>query len=399
MKLTVRATEGLKLPSGKTDHFEFDDDIPGFGIRLRGRKRFWVFQYAIVTDKKHTKRITFGRYPAMDAPAARKQAEQYHALVKQGRDPAGEKKEDRARAGETFEACMKLYLERRRGDPKLRPSSYGEIERHLTRNLKALHGLRIDKVDRRAIAIELTRLTTENGPIQANRSRASLVKFLSWCAGEGFIDANPAMFTNKNPEQARDRVLSMSELKIIWLALPDGDYGDIVKLLMLTAQRAREISDLRQDEIDCDCNSITLPPARTKNRRWHTVYLAPAASVILKSRERITTREFVFGTGRRGFSGWSKSKDRLDQKVKLAPWIIHDLRRAAATHMGEIGILPHVVEACLNHVSGTKHGIAGRYNKAQYEVGKADAFARWAEHLMAAVEDRETNVTSIARRA
>ena len=112
------------------------------------------------------------------------------------------KPESKARAGETFEACLRLYLERRRNDPKLRASSYGEIERHLERNLKKLHALRIDQVDRRAIALELSRLTTESGPIQANRTRASVMKFLDWCAREGFIESNPAEFTNKNQNRS-----------------------------------------------------------------------------------------------------------------------------------------------------------------------------------------------------
>jgi hypothetical protein len=63
--------------------------------------------------------------------------------------------------------------------------------------------------------------------------------------------------------------------------------------------------------------------------------------------------------------------------------------------MGEIGILPHVVEACLNHISATKGGMAGRYNKAQYEGWKAEAWARWAVHLMAAIEGRDTNISPL----
>jgi integrase len=278
----------------------------------------------------------------------------------------------------------------------LRTSSYGEIERHLVRNLKALHDLRIDKVDRRAIALELGRLTTI-GAIQANRTRASLVKFLSWCAGEGFIDANPAMFTNKNSEQARDRVLTIAELGTIWRALPDDGYGDIVRLLALTGQRAREISDLRWEEIDLDRSVITLPPPRTKNGRWHTIPLSAPVTEILKARVKDASRQFVFGIGQRGFSGWSKAKARLDEKVKIAPWHIHDLRRAVSTGMNDLGIMPFIVESVLNHVSGFKGGVAGVYNKSTYEGEKAAALARWAEHLMAVVEGRESNVTPLKR--
>jgi len=85
--------------------------------------------------------------------------------------------------------------------------------------------------------------------------------------------------------------------------------------------------------------------------------------------------------------------------MNIPSWVIHDLRRACATGMGEIGVQPHVVEACLNHVSGTKAGVAGRYNLSKYEKEKVTALARWAEHLMAVIEDRESNIAPLRREA
>jgi integrase len=235
--------------------------------------------------------------------------------------------------------------------------------------------------------------------VQANRTRASLVKFLNWCAGEGYIDSNPAVFTNKNREQPRDRVLTVAELVTIWKALPVGDFGDIIRLLALTGQRRDEIADLQWDEIDLDHGLITLPPARTKNHRRHTVPLSgPAKQILIEAKERKAGTEtnaklkadegnrlLVFGRGQGGFSGWSQSKARLDKKLTIPPWTIHDLRRAVSTGLGGLGTQPHVIEAVLNHISGSKGGVAGIYNKAAYEDEKGSALARWAEHLTAAV--------------
>jgi integrase len=393
MKFTVRSTAALELTPGKLDFVAFDDALAGFGLRLRaGGSRSWIFQYAVSNRQR---RMVIGKATALPLDKAREIAAQLHAKVKLGGDPAGDRVENRARSGETFEACMKLYLARRRTDVKLRASSYAEIERHLVRNLRALHGLRIDKVDRRAIALELTRLTAK-GPVQANRTRQSLVKFMNWCAREGFIDTNPAVFTNKNSEAPRDRVLADAELRAIWRALPDGDFGDIVKLLALTGQRAREISELRWDEIDLARGVITLPAPRTKNRRAHTIPLPAPAAAILSARVRNADRELVFGaTGRRGFSGWSACKRQLDEQIKIAPWVIHDLRRTVSTGMNELGVAPWVVETVLNHISGSKGGVAGRYNYSQLPAEKAAALVRWAEHLMAVVEDRTSNITPL----
>jgi hypothetical protein len=74
---------------------------------------------------------------------------------------------------------------------------------------------------------------------------------------------------------------------------------------------------------------------------------------------------------------------------------LHDLRRSVATHMAELGVQPHIVEAVLNHVSGHKAGVAGIYNKAAYEREKRQALAIWADHVMAAVEGRASNVVPL----
>ena len=76
---------------------------------------------------------------------------------------------------------------------------------------------------------------------------------------------------------------------------------------------------------------------------------------------------------------------------------MHDLRRSAATHMAELGIQPHIIEAILNHVSGHKAGVAGIYNRASYDREKRQAIDRWAAHLMALVEGRASNVVALTR--
>jgi integrase len=392
MKFSVKTTDSIKLPPGKTDFIAWDDTITGWGFRIRaGGKRVWIYQYQCAVgaagQKRKQRRITLGPYPAMDVAAARAKAAGYQAQVLAGGDPAIDNAaESTAQPSETFSSCMDAYLEHRRRDVKLRPRSYVEIERHLNVNLKALHDLPLAKVEKRAIAQELSRLGKESGPIQANRTRSSLIKFLNWCAGEGYIDANPAAFTNKNSEGSRNRVLSTDELVTIWHGLPEGDYGDIVRLLILTGQRLSEIGDLAWHELDLDRGIITLPPARVKNRRRHTIPLSAPALAILKARPRHDGRAFVFGQGQRGFGGWAPCKQRLDEKVKLSPeWVHHDLRRSCATGMAELGVSPWAIECVLNHATGTRTTIGSIYNKSTYQTETTDALTRWAEHLMGAI--------------
>ena len=81
--------------------------------------------------------------------------------------------------------------------------------------------------------------------------------------------------------------------------------------------------------------------------------------------------------------------------VDLAPWVLHDIRRSAATGMAGIGVAPHIIDAILNHISGAKAGVAGIYNLAQYTIEKREALEKWAAHSTGLVSDRPTNIVSL----
>jgi hypothetical protein len=55
--------------------------------------------------------------------------------------------------------------------------------------------------------------------------------------------------------------------------------------------------------------------------------------------------------------------------------------------MANIGVQPHVIEAVINHQSGTKAGVAGVYNRSPYSAEKRIALQRWADHVAALVGD------------
>jgi integrase len=396
MKLTDKAVSSLSIPADKAELIAFDDDLPGFGVRLRSSgSRVWVFQYKL--GPRH-RRITLGSAKALTAARARTVASEIHAKVRLGQDPAQAKTEGRRLAAETFGAILQSYLPDKR--EAVRSGTYGSIERHLLKHCKPLHGVPIGSLDRRTIAARLAAIATGNGPVEANRVRASLSAFFTWCMQQGLADANPVTGTGRRPEQSRDRVLSAAELKAIWQATAGtDDYSAIIRLLMLTGQRAAEVGALRWSEIIDD--SIVLSSARTKNKREHSVPLSSLAQTILEARPRRPGRDFVFGRMLdRPFCGWTACKRALDGRLRaadadLAPWTTHDLRRTLATNAAEIGVAPHIIEAVLNHVSGHKRGVAGTYNRATYEPQKRAALDGWADHLRDLVEGRASKVVTL----
>ena len=167
---------------------------------------------------------------------------------------------------------------------------------------------------------------------------------------------------------------------------------------MLTGARRDEMASLCWSEIDMDAATITLAPARTKNRREHVIPLSESALAILASQSCRaeadgSPRELVFGYGRRGYQDWSGSKTDLDARIaqqgRALAWTLHDFRRSLSTALHEcFGVPPHVVEAILGHVGGHKAGVAGVYNKALYLDERRRALQRWADHVNEIVSGR-----------
>lgn len=371
MKLNDRTVTGNKpgLPAGKTEAIIFDEDIPGFGLRLReGGSRAWIFQYS---RDSRTRRMTLGKYPKLTAQAARDMVRPLVHQVGLGRDPAHEKHEARAHK-ETFGEAVAAYLKVKASE--LRPRTLIEAERYLARYARGLHSRPLVAVTQAEIAGLITKLAEDRGAVTANRARAEIVGLFNWAARQGKTQVNPAAF---------DRVLTNYELAAIWNALPRGDFGAIIKLLLLSGQRRSEIGELRWSEIDLEKNVIKLPADRVKNRKAHTIPVSEPIRAVPKAQPRTLGRDHVFGRGV-GFSNWGAAKRALDSRLSdsIQPWTLHDLRRSAVTGMAELGIAPHVIEATVNHLSGHKGGIAGVYNRAQYQEAVQTALDKWGSHVL-----------------
>jgi integrase len=385
MRLTKASITKLSLPEGKSDLLLFDDDLAGFGLRLRsGGKRTWIAQYRLGTKQR---RLTLGSTETIDAEEARKRAKAALSKVHLGIDPQTEKTGARTQASVTIGSTVESYLSRR-AEKRLKPSSLADVRRYLRIHWSSLHEIAVHSVTRAMVAARLAEIARDNGPYSANRARAALSAFYSWAIGEGLADANPVMGTNKATEEvSRDRVLSPEELRRAWQLAGSGDYRAIVKLLILTGQRREEVGGMLWSEVDLDAGLWRIGLDRTKNSLPHDVPLSPAAVSILRGISRRDDRDYVFGSRNGPFQGWSNAKRAFDARMtaasKAQPWRLHDIRRTVATRLGDQGVLPHVVEAILNHISGHRAGVAGIYNRAIYSAEKRDALNRWAAFIAA----------------
>lgn len=401
MKLTTDIVASLVRPANKPDHIEWDDSLPGFGVRLRGGSKRWIVQYRVGAQQR---RESLGDVRKVKLEDARKIARQRFALVELGNDPAAERAKVRqagARAKLSLANVAARYLSVKQ--ERLRSSTLKQMRWHFETLWAPLANQPLDTVKRADVAARLQEITKAHGRTSAARARSNLSALFAWAMKEGLCEVNPVIATN-NPAEGilpRDRVLSDGELAVIWKACADDDFGRIVKLLILTGCRRDEIGGLKWAEIDLDTGILTVPGERTKNHRALVLTLPAVALDILRTAPRRAGRDHVFGGRGGGFAAWSYSKVALDNRIAategkpLSRWTLHDCRRTMRTGIGKFGVAPHIAELVIGHIRG---GVQAIYDRHKYEREIEQALALWAEHVASILDGKPSKVVAMPAR-
>jgi integrase len=383
VKINSRTVAALKLPTGKSDHIGWDAELIGFGVRVRrgadGQvRRSFIAQYR---HGKQTRRIKLDAGNALTAEQARTAAKAILAKVALGEDPQAER--HGRRDARSLRSVVDEFLTAKRAT--VRPTTFRGLHAYLTGGyFRPLHTTTIDQISRADVAARLVAITREHSANTAMHCRGKLGALFAWAVQMGLVDTNPVIGTIR-PEgsKARERLLTDAELAKIWAACGDDDHGKIVRLAALLGQRRGEIGGMCWSEVDLGHSTWTIPSSRAKNGRSHTLPLPPLAMQIIESVPRMVGRDYLFGVrAEGGFVRWSQAKAALDDRAGIADtWVLHDLRRATATGLANLGVAPHVVEAILNHQTGTRNAIARTYNKSNYENETRAAMVLWSDHI------------------
>jgi integrase len=337
----------------------FDEKTPAFGIRVGKNRKTWI-----VIRGRERIRTRLGHYPTLALADARKRA-----MVLLGTPleqiPAA-----------TFSDARDLFL-RTHCAQKQRERTRKETERLLTKHFAALDRKKLSAITTSQVSIILDGLLET--PSEAQHAYKAARTFFRWAEARGYCK-NPCTMPAPSKDVSRERVLTDAELREVYLQ-GTGQFGQIVRLLILTGQRRSEISTLKWDYIDLTKDEISLPPEGVKNGRRHTFPIGAMAKEILQSIPR--QGEYLFPARRREtpFTGFSPCKTALDKATGVADWTLHDLRRTFATGLASLGVAPHVIERLLNHITGALSPIALRYNKAKYDTEMKEALVIWERHL------------------
>ncbi|NJS13445.1 MAG: site-specific integrase [Sphingopyxis sp.] len=394
-KITKRTLDALQ--SGAVSGFLWDDELKGFGLKVTaGGSASYVIQYRMGGREAKTRRYTIGGHGSPWTPfTAREEATRLLRLVAQGIDPV---ESDKQRRREAVDLAFSNYADRFAADCKGKGWST-LVTRSLHLHVKpVLRDKALPTITRIDVVAVFDRMPLEQA---ANRRNvfAVLRRLFRWAVSRGDIDRSP-MEGMETPKavKPRERWLSDTELARVWLQAPHCHkaFGPIVRLLIATGQRREEITGLHWDELDRDQRELRLAGVRTKNGEPTTVPLndlAVAEIDRVAKGDRWPKRGRVFPTSTgAAFTGHAKGKATLDKRVArdggddVPPWRLHDLRRTLATGFQRLGVRFEVTEAVLNHVGGSRSGVAGVYQRHDWKPEKRAAVDAWNDHLLACIK-------------
>ena len=399
---------------GRDETTFHDERTPGLALRVRSSgNKTWIWRRR---DGTKTARYTIGSTASFKASAARAVAEQRNAelaaqqhgmqVVRMDRSA---KRQAAKSAGDTLKTVSLEWLARKAtGEQKLRDSTLKEYRRHLIGNTRgpdigALAEMPASLIKRSDITATILHLEMTVGEPTARAVRRTLSSLMTWLSetdrlGDAFHSPVQDSYAPP-PAKPRRRFLDEDEMRAVWRAAHkmQGDYGAIVKLLMLTGHRLNEIGKLKHREINLRDKFADIPEERMKGKLPHILPLSYQSlgiieSILVPTADRESP---LFGRGENGFGGWSKSfkllaamaNEELGRDRTMTKWRIHDLRRSFVTHTSTQRLAAKDVrELFVAHVSGSsKSGVAGVYDRAELLPERRKLAQDYADWLMSVV--------------
>lgn len=440
--LTDRFLKALKpAPQGKR-FIIWDAVQPHLGVRVtdNGHRSFVVVMRR-AGESKPT-RYFLGTYPTTSLAEARLSTPKIISAFLNGQDPKEQERqklrEAQIREGTKFDVVAEDYIKRHLSKLK----SQRSITLTLKRELLGLRLHRVKKdgkyqdewrngpdprwrdipiatITRRNVVELLEKISDGGSRYQARKVFAILSKLFKWAILRDIygLETSPVAIIRHTDVlgvfKSRSRVLSDSELRLVWNAAKATPYpfGTVVQVLMLTGQRLREVSSACWSEIDDGL--LVIPAERMKAKIPHTVPLTSRVLSIITTLPRFQENSghandgylFTTTSGKRPISGFSKMKKRLDTSIEenriangdnelpMTPWTLHDLRRTVRTRMSGLGILPLVAELVIGH---KQTGIHAVYDLHTYDGEKRAALALWEAKLLQIVGEASSTSSDVA---
>jgi integrase len=294
---------------------------------------------------------------------------------------------------------------RRRVTGRLRTA--GEIERRLKRTLARVLNRKATEIRRRDLRELFDDAADEGHTREAEKRRATVAAMFRWAQRQDIVDVNPAEgLTPYDRGTPRERTLDKDEIRKLWSWLESGDLystvADILKLQLLVGARVAEVGGMKVEEFKRDATGHllwNLPAARSKNKRARTTPIVGLARELIEARLNSASdgdgRLFLSESGANlGSSLVGQHILHRRDRLPVAKFSTHDLRRTVSVSMAKLGIGLETIAMVIGHDTGAPatRTLARHYLPDDFLDRKTHALAAWDRRLRAilAGEDGKT---------
>ena len=374
----------------------WDGTVKGLGVKVfpSGQKAF-VLSYRTSGRKRL---VTLARCSEFSLKAARERAGAELVRIRDGEaDPLERRREAREAptVADGLERFFDEFVPERIATGRMTRTTAIKYRNQADNYLRPALGRRraadVSRLDIEGMVKPLARTPTLRNRVLAFTSRLfRLFEDWQWRPQH----TNPVRGVDRAREEARDRILSPSEIAALSDALAAAESASppsvaAIRFAAVTGLRIGEILSIQWEHVDFESGRLLLPETKT-GRRYHD--LPSAALAILAGLPRINA--WAFTTGRDAPVMYRTVRlhfSRIAKRAGLADVRLHDLRRTVMTTAAAAGVATYVLRDLLGHKTTM---MADRYIRA---VGNPvrDAREQVGATMAAMLDGKRGDVVSI----
>jgi integrase len=401
------------------------------------------------------KELRLGAWPKIAMPKIRAERDDAAQLLKEGKDPAEERRAAKLKAqADQIEAVAKektriiegeasaarltikgLFTRWQELDLSRRKDKGAETTRVFNKDvLPVIGGMYADEVKRAQIAALLDTVVARGARIVARNLLGDIRQMFGFAIRRGLLENDPTSHMKRDDygtKVERARVLSEAEVR----ALPElidqaGMFltsAHAIWIMLATCCRVGELSQAAWADVDLEAKQWRIPPENSKNAKEHVIDLSDFAIRHFEAIKTVTGTK-INDDGEVVAGEWvlvakhndgpvcvkSLAKQIGDRQREAAPmknrtplidalklpggkWTPHDLRRTGATMMGALGVQSEVIERCLNHTE--QNALKRIYQRHDYRAEMSAAWLLLGERLDLLTRADASNVLMMKRAA
>lgn len=367
-------------------------DIGGLLLEVMpSGSKIWRFRYQL-HGVRHPA-LTIGSYPEISLAEARRQRDEWAALVARGDSPKKAVAASKAEKLNTIQAFAEEWIRDQMHD---KSGSYSRnVERALAKDILPKFGRTpLSELTPGDVLSLCDQIKSRGAPKMALFTRNVLKRMYDFAIARQLATSNPAAALVARfiaTEESRTRVLAPSEIGVVMRSIYASDIRRPLKialhLLLITMVRKAELTEARWEEFDLEQGIWDVPAERMKKDNPHRVYLSKQALELLQELRQLSRRSAFLFPSSRGHEDRPISKSTLNTAVRalsldVQHFVLHDFRRTASTHLHEMGHSSDAIERALAHKIA---GIKGVYNRAEYAEQRRQILQAWADFVQAHV--------------